>query len=205
MGLTAGQHDALYFSRKRRKMRLGFFGPFDKFNRPNQNLEADTLSIWTRIDGIAGGAAIESERLKAVDIGAVGTSYVVPELGSANHYVQAAWLNTASAPGPFICARLTDANNFVGARRNNTGGAWELYKRVAGTFTLLGSFTTAIVAGDILRLECLGDGARVLVNGVERIAQQSLAGSHAGVTRAGLMARLVAQNPWIDDFRSGKL
>lgn len=202
MPLTAMQQEALYYARKRRKLRQGFYGFADDFNRQNEPLEA--TADWTRVGGIAGGATVSTNRVAAVDTNTIGTAYLAPDTFSSDHFAQAAWL-TSTAPGPFICCRITDGNNYVGARYGSVGTQFELFKRVAGAFTILGSFVQALVPGDVIRLECDGDTARVLINGIQRIAPQSLAGSHAGVTRAGLVARSVAINPWLDNFEARAL
>lgn len=192
-------------SGRKRSSQVGPEPPFiftDDFNRANESLEAN--ASWTRVDGSVGGASISNNQLAANDTSAGGTSYHAPDTGSADHYVQAAWIQTTGAVGPFICCRLTDANNFVGTRWNGTiNQRWEIYKRVAGSFTLLGSFDDTITSGDVVRLECSGDTARVLLNDAEIIAPASLSGSHAGVTTSGLVARVVAHDPLIDDFETG--
>lgn len=174
----------------------------DDFNRANENLEAS--ANWTRSGGSAGDATVASNAVRAITTNATGTAFLCPDTEAADHYVQAAWLTSAAA-GPFLCGRFTDASNFVGARWQSGNARFEIYKRVTGTFTLLGTYTAALVSGDIIRLECDGDTARLLVNGVERIAPVSLAGSHAGVTRAGVVVRSVPINPWIDNFEAGAL
>jgi hypothetical protein len=175
----------------------------DDFNRANESLEVS--ANWTRAGGVAGDCSVSGNACRAVSTNATGAAYLCPDIGTADMYVQAKWMNTATAGGPFICARLTDANNYVGARRDNANGRWDLFKRVTGTLSSLGNFVGAIVAGDVLRLECSGDNATLLVNGVIRVGPVSLAGSHAGVTDAGLNTRSTFQSPWIDDFEAGAL
>ena len=57
-------------------------------------------------------------------------------------------------------------------------GALILYRRVAGTFTNIGSFTGTISANDVIRLECNGANlVTVYQNGISRISVTETAGS----------------------------
>lgn len=169
----------------------------DNFNRSNENLEAS--SNWTRIGGAAGAAAVVSNQLN--DASATETPYSCPNIGSTNHYAQAVWAR-GSANVSFIGARVVDANNYVGVRYS--GGALQLYKKVSGSFTLLGSYSYTVASTDVLRVEASGDNVRALVNGVERVAPTSLGGSLGSSTLCGVIARSTA-GAWIDTFEAGTL
>lgn len=176
----------------------------DDFNRVDQNLEVS--SNWTRVGGSAGDATIVSNRC-AVPTTNSASYFHCPDTNSTNHYVEADWMTVVHGTGPFLACRLAgiNNNNFVGARWDNTGGRIQLFKRVSSTFTNIANFTTSLVAGDRIRLECSGDNARVLLNGVEVIAPTSLAGSLPNNTLCGLVPRLIIVNPWIDNFEAGAL
>lgn len=176
----------------------------DNFNRADENLETSTN--WTRVAGSAGDATVASNACAVPTTNAL-SYYSCPDIGSANHYAEAEWMTVAHAVGPFIACRIAgiNNNNFVGARWDNANTRIQLYKRVSGTFTNLANFTTALNAGDRIRLECNGDNARVLLNDAEVIAPASLAGSLPGNTLCGLVPRLIAVSPWLDNFEAGAL
>lgn len=80
----------------------------------------------------------------------------------------------------FACARMdTAANTFYGARFTN--GTVELQKRVAGTFTLLGSYVSGLTSGTHpLMLQVRDAAKKVFVDGVERISSTDNAITAAG-------------------------
>lgn len=100
----------------------------------------------------------------------------------------------ASAIGG-ICARLSDDSNFL---HLEFGGAndFTLYKRVAGVFTSLGTFTATPAAGDVIALECRGTSLTAYLNGVARITATDAFNSSA--TRWGLSTQNITIR--YDDF-----
>lgn len=58
------------------------------------------------------------------------------DVGDKDHYIQAVWRATVDG-GTFIACRGVDELNFIGVRRQGT--SWQMYKKVAGTFTLVTS------------------------------------------------------------------
>jgi hypothetical protein len=115
---------------------------------------------------------------------------------SANHLTRAAVLGTSTS---FVCVRLTDRDNFIGFRHDGT--SWQVFKRVAGTFTQLGSdYTVALTSGDIGELTANGDTITFTVNSVARCLGAGVTESFNNTeTRQGVVARSAA-TPWIDDF-----
>lgn len=178
---------------------LGSFGPAsamfsDDFNRADENVEAS--EDWTRTGGSAGAASILSNqvRFNTTDslVGAV--AFLSPDLGSADHWAQVELL--AENNGAAII-RATDAANHIGARRTST--SWQVYKSVAGVFTSLGTTASpALVAGDILRAEAIGDQISAYLNG-GLILGPFTETDHQAVTRTGFNARGVV-SPAIDNF-----
>lgn len=72
-----------------------------------------------------------------------------------------------------VCGRLsTSALTFYVARYNTNVNAVQLYKSIAGTLTLLGSYSATWAAGEThdIELKMVGSTISVLVDGVERIS-----------------------------------
>lgn len=115
---------------------------------------------------------------------------------SANHLTRAAVLGASTG---FICVRLTDRDNFIGFRHDGT--SWQVYKRVAGTFTQLGTdYTVSLTSGDIGELTANGDTLTFTVNSVQRCLGTGVTETFNNTeTRQGVVARSSA-TPWIDDF-----
>lgn len=173
-----------------RLLLLGAGGPVsaavsytDDFNRANENLEAN--ANWTRIDGTAGAAQVVSNRMEHTS--ATETSYKFNPLSSVDAYAQVVVVTVSNGITFPVVARLADLSNLVGARYNS--GAWQLYKRVTGTFTQLATFTATLAANDVLKLEVTGDNARVLVNGSQVIGWTSLGGSLSSNALVGTLVR----------------
>jgi len=172
----------------------------DNFNRAN---DASSLiignSAWTTSGGSSTSARVTSNQLQVLT---TEGGYLTPDLLSANHAVQALVVAAAATTGPFLAVRMVDQNNFVGIRFSTSTGGVQLWQRVEGTLTQIGSATIATGAGHTIRVEVYDDKVQVLRNGVVIIAPYTLIGLGAGITKAGIIARTTAINPWIDDFHA---
>lgn len=172
----------------------------DDFNRSDESLETD--ANWTLVDGAANAAGVVSNALDCNSTQSVG-SYHCPDQSSANHYTQAAFNSTFFGAGPMLTIRATDGNNFIGFRHQN--GAWEIYKRVSGSFSLLGSFSATLTPGDVGYFEAdSSDNITGKVNGTVRVGPTSESFNNTE-TRQGLTPRGQTVSNWIDDFEAGAL
>jgi hypothetical protein len=181
----------------------------DNFNRTSANLEATATASggwdWTHDGAIAGGLAVSANLLSSGTTDSTGSAYFAPDLGSADHYVQYTPVSTTISVGPFICARLTDKNNFIGIRagKSASNGQIEVYSRLAGTFAnLYRSAAGALTVGDVLRLECSGTTWTLKQNGTQ-IATGTIDGSLTA-TKAGAVGRSVG-GTFADNFEAGLL
>lgn len=99
----------------------------------------------------------------------------------------------------------TTANTFYHARHRVTGG-WELYKRVDGTFTLLGSSTVSTPSGGTtvnLKLDMAGSTIRLLVDGIELVSvtdTEITAAGKAGLRISNASSQTTAEGLHIDNF-----
>jgi hypothetical protein len=103
---------------------------------------------------------------------------------------------------PGIIGRCsTSASTFYMARYNGPDGAWELYRNVNGSFTLLDSWPEALAAGDsrAVKLEIRNATKKVFIAGVERISSTDNTITAAG--RAGVRLYAIGgENGRIDNF-----
>lgn len=166
---------------------------FDDFNRANENLEASPN--WTRLDGSAGAAGVRSNACNVLITDTAGAAYVCPDLGSANHYVEA---NILDINQQFIACRVTDRNNLFAFRRT-AGNVIEVYTRIGGTFNLVATHGTAI-STDMMRLEVNGSTYTVKKNGVS-VGTGAIPGGVPMSTRCGFVARTVSI--LMDNFGAG--
>lgn len=179
--------------------------PFtDNFNGAVSNtaLESWTPSgggAWSRVDGVANAISVSATYEYAAFNSATNTLYWCDSQGTANHYSSLRIITATFAS--FLTNRATDANNFIGTRVQ--ASKLELYKRSAGSFTLLGTTgTIAVSAGDILRIESASDNKHtVKLNGAQHL--QATDAFNASQVRQGLCAREAGVA--FDDYEAGSL
>ena len=155
-------------------------------------------TAWTRVDGVANGITVSAATSYASFNASVNTLYWCDSQGTANHYSQFA--TKAGVSLSFLANRATNSNNFIGTRIYSS--ATQLYKRVSGSLTLLGSFAGGR-ANDILRIESGSDNKHtVKVNGVQVL--QATDAFNASEARQGLCSRDQVYTPF-DDYEAGSL
>lgn len=174
----------------------------DSFERADENLEAS--ASWTLVPGVTGGLAVVSNKLNVVDTLSAGSLYYAPDIGSGNQYGEAVWKETLT-PASFGVLRYQDLNNFVGYRVLLTGRLIELYKRVAGTLTLITQIWSTPIAGDVVRLELFGTKAVFKVNGIVRGGPYEMGSLFSASTKAGLWGRSGVSTGLWDNFACGKV
>lgn len=105
-------------------------------------------------------------------------------------------LLTGTGSAPFgVFARWADSSNFYGVQILPAGHAevdTKLFKRVAGTFTVLSSVDTTWATNDILKLEIRGTALKVYKNGVEILSSTDSSISAAG--KAGILWGQITPN-----------
>jgi hypothetical protein len=152
----------------------------------------DSGGVWTRHANSTGSMAISNGNRARVADASSATSLYYPASGgpsSADYTVRAdivAVGSTANLGFMGVAARIaTAADTFYYARYNITLGAWELYKRVGGTSTLLASWSSSFTSGTaLLSLTVSGTTISVDVDGTNRITQADSDISSAG--KAGI-------------------
>jgi hypothetical protein len=104
---------------------------------------------------------------------------------SADYSVEATYIAALTGDDTaYLLARCTDQENFYAVYLMAGTGNTRIYKKVAGTFTALGSGFNGPAANDVIKLEVIGSNIKVYYNGVQ---QQAVTDSDLTATgKAGL-------------------
>jgi len=141
----------------------------DNFNRADQGGlgTASGGGTWTQVNG-GTTLNIVSNQCKNISGGTNRATYRLDsDLASADHEVFVTMVSGIAQNG--VLARFDPTSNsdatetYYLAHANAT--ALQLYKRVSGTFTQLGSDSTSVVNGDIVKLRCSGTAITTYING----------------------------------------
>lgn len=194
----------------------GLADSFDRANSAASLGSADQGGAWTAHNGTWG---IQSNRGYLVTGGGVHALASLSSPYLADGFVEADIQLSSVRASVGLMFRGLDGNNALIVRIHSSAGtdALHLYKRVAGTFTLLGSSTpsgTQLGGTYKLRVEFYGGQILVYLDGTLRISYLLLAGEHnqfGSYSRYGLyMLHEVTTNGddlgsrW-DNFRAGQL
>ncbi len=121
----------------------------DSFDRPNENLDVSVL--WEFVAGTSAKITVTNNEVRLST--GTDTYITTASLDSINHYAQgplAALVNKAG----FIDVRIVDANNLVGVRYvTSPSSVFEIWTRIAGTFTLGATLAATPIIGDMVRVE----------------------------------------------------
>lgn len=148
----------------------------DNFDRTDGTIggttPSDGGSTWTS----GGDAQIKSNQLGSVTSGAA-RNWAKLEASASNGTAQVTAKVLAAGTGMGLLVRMADATNYIGAYIYS--GKLELYKRVAGAFTALGStYTGTISVNDVITLDVTsGSALTVKQNGTTRITATDSTGS----------------------------
>ncbi|MEU8906969.1 hypothetical protein [Streptomyces mirabilis] len=74
---------------------------------------------------------------------------------------------TAASHGVFCRGNSTFTQGYLW---RNDGTSWNLFSNVGGSFTSIGSFAGAAVAGDVAKIQAVGSTIKGYVNGIQRVS-----------------------------------
>jgi hypothetical protein len=173
----------------------------------NVDLAAHTPSggtAWTRQSGTANTCECEAPaNLVKNASDSNGALYQCDDQGSADQYVQFAVVATNQAS--FVCNRASSNLAYIGVRVNGAPSKVQIFKRVAGVYTQLGSNgATTAVAGNTVRLESSGDAHEAFLNSVSQVGPTNDTHNNT-ITRQGVNGRSADSGSWIDTFEAGIL
>lgn len=161
------------------------------------NTDLGSVTGWARLTGVS--LDIKTMADGKLDFTSSADSAYGAEQGTADHDFAVTYATFAVGNFFPCCVRITDANNFIGAR---SIGQLQLYKRVAGTFTQLGPTIPYTGAnGDVLKITASGNTLNVYVNGVLKIGPITES-DHNTVTKCGMVARSSTANNLIESAES---
>lgn len=158
----------------------------DNFNRADSasslGTPSDGGSAWVPNSGawgISGNAGYNPGST------AQGTAILEASISDADVQVTLSTIGATSDSG--ICCRSSDDSNNIVTAANVVSTFYKAFKRVAGSFTQLGStYTATPVSGDVVRCNANGSNLTIYVNAVSRITATDSFNSTA--TKHGLRA-----------------
>lgn len=137
-----------------------------------QSHTPDTGTSWTRLWGSVAALdwVITSNQATPENDADDGTIYTADASGYiADYYAQ--WTLVAAPASTtrpvYAFVRIQDVDNLYGVRLVSGAGGCSLYKKVAGTWSTLGSGFTTPASGSVVKLEVIGSALKFYDDGVE--------------------------------------
>jgi hypothetical protein len=173
----------------------------DDFNRADSSsalgTPSDAGSAWVALAGTWG--IVSNAAYKVANAATYEAATLESSVSDVDVEVTLTQIGAAAAGG--LVARATDNSNYIMTQHDAGGGNIYLFKRVAGSFTQLGStYSGGIIPGDVLKLTCNGSSLTVYKNGVSIITATDSAGSTN--TKHGLFSHTAGttDSPRFDTF-----
>lgn len=133
----------------------------DDFNRANGAPGAnwvDATGLW----------AIVSNQLSSGTVGGTIVIRAATAMATNDNSAQVTIAATAAVSHGVWCRGNAGFTN--GYLWRNDGSSWALFSVVGGSFTSIGSFAGAAVAGDVAKVQAVGSTIKAYVNGVQRVS-----------------------------------
>ncbi|MCX5537841.1 hypothetical protein OG785_45625 [Streptomyces sp. NBC_00006] len=134
----------------------------DDFNR------ADGTNLGAGWVEVTGDWTIASNQLTPGTTDGTIVLRAAVAMASSDHYAQVTIAATTSASQGVWCRGNTTIT--TGYLWRNNGSNWTLFAVVADTFTSIGSYSAAAVAGDVAKIQAVGSTIKAFVNGIERVS-----------------------------------
>lgn len=134
----------------------------DDFNRANSS---GLGAGWVEVSG--DWSIVSNQLSPGVDTGTV-ILRAAGAMDSADHSAQVTIATPAAASMGVWCRGNANISN--GYLWRNDGSTWDLFSVVSSTFTVIGTYAAAAVAGDVAKVQAVGSTIKAYVNGVERIS-----------------------------------
>jgi hypothetical protein len=134
----------------------------DDFNRANST---DLGAGWVEVSG---DWSIVSNQLSPGSAGGTIILRAAGAMDSSDHSAQVTIAATAAVSQGVWCRGNSNITN--GYLFRNNGSSWDLFSVVGGSFTVIGTYAVAAVAGDVAKVQAVGSTIKAFVNGVERIS-----------------------------------
>jgi hypothetical protein len=134
----------------------------DDFNR------SDSSSLGANWVEVSGDWSIISNQLSSGNAGGTIILRAAGTMASNDHSAQITVTATAAVSHGVWCRG--NSNISQGYLWRNDGTSWNLFSVVGGSFTSIGSFAGAAVAGDVAKVQAVGSTIKGYVNGVQRVS-----------------------------------
>lgn len=136
-----------------------------------QNHTPNTGTAWTRLWGDTGvDAEINSNQCRSDGTLNAGCMYTADgTYPSADYDITCTMVSMVEQNSRpiFLLVRNQDQENMYGVRLQNNANGCQLYKKVSGTWTALGSLFTRPANGSVIKLEIIGTALKFYDDGVE--------------------------------------
>jgi len=133
----------------------------DDFNRANGAPGAnwvDATGLWT----------IVSNQLSSGTAGGTIVIRAATAMATNDNSAQVTIASTGAVSHGVWCRGNTGFTQ--GYLWRNDGTSWVLFSNVGGSFTSLGSYAAAAVAGDVVKVQAVGSTIQGFVNGISRVS-----------------------------------
>jgi hypothetical protein len=134
----------------------------DDFNR------SDSSSLGANWVEVSGDWSIISSQLSSGSAGGTIILRAAGVMASNDNSAQVTIAATAAVSHGVWCRG--NSNISSGYLWRNDGTSWNLFSVVGGSFTSIGSFAGAAVAGDVAKVQAVGSTIKGYVNGVQRVS-----------------------------------
>jgi hypothetical protein len=145
----------------------------DNFTRPNENPLSDR-GKWTNINAPianAGPLQVLSDLCVTTKVSATCAAVWTGFSWSNDQYSQVTWYKIVISPNDYLVINVrsssstnTSINSYQANLTNNT---WNMYKWVSGSLTQFASGTATFKAGDIFKLQAIGQTISLWQNGIQ--------------------------------------
>jgi hypothetical protein len=133
----------------------------DDFNRADGSPGVN----WTQVSGTW---SIVSNQLSSGSAGGTIVIRATGAMATSDNSAQVTIATTGAVSHGVFCRGNVGFTQ--GYLWRNDGTSWNLFSNVGGSFTSIGSFAGAAVAGDVAKVQAVGSTIKGLVNGVVRVS-----------------------------------
>lgn len=136
----------------------------DDFNR------ADSTNLGAGWVEVSGDWSIISQQLSSGSAGGTIILRAATAMASSDHYAQVTISGTTAASHGIWIRGNSSGGLTSGYLWRNDGASWNLFYVVGGSFTSIGSYAVAAVAGDVAKVQAVGSTITAYVNGTQRVS-----------------------------------
>lgn len=134
----------------------------DDFNR------ADSTNLGANWVEVSGDWSIISNQLSSGSAGGTIILRAAGAMATNDNSAQVTIAATAAVSHGVWCRG--NSNISQGYLWRNDGTSWNLFSVVGGSFTSIGSYAAAAVAGDVAKVQAVGSAIKGFVNGIQRVS-----------------------------------